>query len=136
MSADSVYEELSIEECKGLLARSDFGRLAGVADGRPFVFPVNYTFEGDTVLFRTSPGTKLAGTRYGRVAFEIDGLDEERRSGWSVIVQGIATEITEGLDRRSESLRRLDLQPWAPGDKDHWIAIEAESITGRRLRST
>lgn len=136
MSADSVYEELSPDECMALLASHSIGRLAGVVDGRPFVFPVNYMVDGDTVVFRTSPGTKLAGAGLGPVAFEVDTVDEERRIGWSVIVQGTGTEITDALDRRSEALRQLELEPWVPGEKAHWVAIQADSITGRRLRRT
>lgn len=134
MTSDVVYEEISRDECLRLLSQSSLGRLAALVDGRPFVFPVNYTVDRDTVVFRTDPGTKLAGAGFGRVAFEIDGADPERRTGWSVIVQGVGTEITEALDLRSEALRHLDLQPWAPGQRAHWVAIEAESITGRRLR--
>lgn len=134
MTSDVVYEEISRDECLRLLSQSSLGRLAALVDGRPVVFPVNYTVDRDTVVFRTDPGTKLAGAGFGRVAFEIDGTDPERRTGWSVIVQGVGTEITEALDLRSDALRNLDLQPWAPGQRAHWVAIEAESITGRRLR--
>lgn len=136
MSSGSVYEELSRQECLALLAQGGIGRLAAVADSRPFVFPVNYVLDGDTVVFRTSPGTKLAGAGFGRVAFEIDGIDGEERTGWSVIVQGVGTEITDARDMSSERLRQLELQPWVPGEKAHWVSIQAESITGRRLRRT
>jgi nitroimidazol reductase NimA-like FMN-containing flavoprotein (pyridoxamine 5'-phosphate oxidase superfamily) len=134
VTSKSVYEELSGEECKALLAETCVGRLAGVADGKPFVVPVNYVYDGDCVVFRTDPGTKLAGAGFGRVAFEIDGLDQSQRTGWSVIVDGVATEITDALDRHSKAVRELDLKPWAPGQRGHWVAIEAGSITGRRLR--
>lgn len=134
MSTDKVYEEIAIEECTALLGQGGVGRLAGVLDGRPFIFPVNYALDGDTVVFRTSPGTKLAGAGFGRVAFEIDGTDDDRRTGWSVVVQGVATEITDALDRDSQARRALELEPWVPGDKAHWVAIQAELITGRRLR--
>jgi nitroimidazol reductase NimA-like FMN-containing flavoprotein (pyridoxamine 5'-phosphate oxidase superfamily) len=130
----SVYEELSPAECTALLAQGSFGRLAGVIDGKPFLFPVNYTLDGDTIVFRTNAGTKLAGAGFGPVAFEIDGVDEAQQTGWSVIVQGIGTEITDALDHRSTALRRLELEPWVPGESAHWVAIQAESVTGRRLR--
>lgn len=130
----SVYEDLSLEDCIALLAEGTIGRLAGIVNGRPFIFPVNYALDGDTVVFRTSPGTKLAGAGFGPVAFEIDGVDEAERTGWSVVVQGIGTEITDALDHRSEALRQLELQPWVPGETSHWVAIQTESVTGRRLR--
>jgi hypothetical protein len=86
------------------------------------------------VVFRTSPGTKLAGAALGHVAFEIDGVDETTQTGWSVIVQGVGTEITSSLDEHSERLRALEVQPWVPGTHAHWVGIVAQSITGRRLR--
>lgn len=134
MTPGGVYEELGREECMSLLSEGGIGRLAGVLDGRPLVFPVNFVLDGETVVFRTNPGTKLAAAGFGPVAFEIDGVDSERRTGWSVVVQGVGREITHGLDRRSEQLRRLEVQPWVPGERAHWVAILADTVTGRRLR--
>jgi hypothetical protein len=67
------------------------------------------------------------------VCFEIDGIDESERSGWSVIVQGVGHEITEAIDQRSTNLRQLEVQPWVPGEHAHSVAIQPELITGRRL---
>ena len=60
----------------------------------PFVVPVNYVLSCDTVLFRTHPGTKLDALRRRPVAFQVDSIDEARRTGWSVLVQGIAHEAS------------------------------------------
>ncbi len=106
-----------------------------VIDAQPIAFPVNYTLDGDAVVFRTDPGTKLNGAAMGRVAFEIDGSDEATRSGWSVIVQGVGNDITDTLDHRSAQLRLLEVQPWAPGEKARWVEVLPQSITGRRLGS-
>ena len=132
--ADHLFEELSPPDCLALLEANHIGRIAVVVDDRPIVFPVNYAMAGDEVVFRTNAGTKLAGAALGHVAFEIDGADEATREGWSVVVQGVGYEVTTSLDLRSEQLRRLDLQPWAPGDRSHWVRIVANSVTGRRLR--
>lgn len=129
-----VYEELTEQQCLSLLRATSLGRVAVVVEGRPYVVPVNYALDADIVVFRTESGTKLAGSGFGLVAFEIDGVDEERHCGWSVLVQGVGTEITDAIDRRSEALRNLELQPWVPGRHAHWVAIQPESITGRRLR--
>ena len=123
-----------MQECIALLANGIVGRVAGVVGRRPFIFPVNYVLDDGTIVFRTGPGTKLEGTGFGPIAFEIDCFDETSRTGWSVIVQGTGTEITDALDRYSEVLRELKLEPWVPGSKGHWVAIQAESVTGRRLR--
>lgn len=82
------------------------------------------TVDGQSVVFRTGPGTKLAATVRGSpVAFEADAIDEVWREGWSVLVQGVAVQVTarEELDR----LRRLPLRPWAGGDKSHYVRILA-----------
>jgi len=132
--ASGIYEELSASDCLELLGAQNLGRIAVVLDGHPIVFPVNYALDGDSVVFRTDPGTKLSGAAMGRVAFEIDGTDATTRTGWSVIVQGVGSEITTAVDHRSERLRQLDVQPWVPGERVRWIEIIAQSVTGRRLR--
>jgi nitroimidazol reductase NimA-like FMN-containing flavoprotein (pyridoxamine 5'-phosphate oxidase superfamily) len=133
-TSDRVYEELSIAECLELLGGHHIGRIAVVLDGHPFVFPVNYALDGDSVVFRTAPGTKLSGAALGHVAFEIDEVDATTRTGWSVIVQGVGNDITSTLDERSERLRALEVQPWVPGEHANWVGILPQSITGRRLR--
>lgn len=133
MSPEVHMEHLSTDECLELLARERFGRLAGVADGRPFIFPVNYAFANGSVVFRTGAGTKLSGSSFGRVVFEIDGVDPDSQTGWSVVVEGVSSEINDTLDSASADLRRLELEPWAPGDKPHWIALRPDGISGRRI---
>ena len=131
--AETVLEELSNEECHRLLAEHHVGRVAFVVGGKPLIFPVNYVFDDDRVVFRTDEGLKLHHVPLRRVAFEIDGYDEAARTGWSVVIQGSTYEITRAIDRRSEDLRRLPVQPFAPGDMAHWIEIQADTVTGRRI---
>lgn len=40
-SGSNSLEVLSEEECLGLLASNEVGRLAVVVDGQPLIFPVN-----------------------------------------------------------------------------------------------
>jgi nitroimidazol reductase NimA-like FMN-containing flavoprotein (pyridoxamine 5'-phosphate oxidase superfamily) len=134
-SADNIYEELSAPECLELLGAHNFGRIAVVINGHPMVFPVNYALDGDVVVFRTNTGAKLSGAAMGRVAFEIDGVDEASRTGWSVVVQGVGNEITSALDHRSQQLRQLEVHSWAPGEHPCWVEIVTQQITGRRLQA-
>jgi nitroimidazol reductase NimA-like FMN-containing flavoprotein (pyridoxamine 5'-phosphate oxidase superfamily) len=133
-TAPDIYEEIAAEECLELLKTHRFGRIAVVVDDHPIIFPINYAVDGDAVVFRTNSGAKLSGAVMGRVAFEIDGTDEAARTGWSVIVQGVGSEITGALDDRSEQLRQLEVEPWVPGEQSRWIQILPQSVTGRRLR--
>ena len=74
-------EELDDPECRRLLAQRHLGRLAIPDFGGPVIFPVNYVFDQDLVVFRTDPGSKLdAATERESVAFEVDAIDEATRT--------------------------------------------------------
>lgn len=127
--------DLSRAECLGLLAATRFGRLAvAMSEGAPVIRPVNYIFDqsAQAVIFRTSQGSKLhALLKVAEAAFEIDGVEEGSHTGWSVIIHGVAEEVTN-----QSEIRRLDalgLTPWAPGRKRHWVRIRARTVTGRRI---
>jgi nitroimidazol reductase NimA-like FMN-containing flavoprotein (pyridoxamine 5'-phosphate oxidase superfamily) len=129
----SKLEVLDEEECRSLLAATSVGRVGVVVGGQPLVFPVNYVFDGNSVIVRTAVGTMLSGASLGLVAFEIDGTDEASRSGWSVMVQGVGHEVSDALDLTSERLQRVEVLPWAPGPKPLLLRIDAKTITGRRF---
>ena len=127
--------ELSREECLKLLASHHFGRVAvaGATDA-PVIRPVNYVFDqsSQSVVFRTAQGSKFSALlRAAKAAFEIDGIDEQTRTGWSVIIVGVAEEVTRPteLDR----LNRLGLDPWVSGTKPHWMEVRAWTVAGRRI---
>jgi nitroimidazol reductase NimA-like FMN-containing flavoprotein (pyridoxamine 5'-phosphate oxidase superfamily) len=130
---DVELKELSRDECHKLLAEHHVGRLAVVVGGRPLIFPVNYVYDGERVVFRTDEGLKLRHAPLRRVAFEIDAVDEAAGTGWSVLVQGSTYEISRAIDQYSEELRRLPVTPFAPGEKAHWIEIVPTEITGRQI---
>ena len=126
------WQQLSAEECDRLLDGRHLGRLAFVEGERPLILPVNYVLDDGAVIFRTDAGSKLdAAVRGAPVAFEVDGVDEVERTGWSVLARGHAEQVTdpEHLDR----LRQLPLVPWAPGAKAHYVRIDADEVTGRRI---
>lgn len=133
--ADGIVE-LGEAECWRLLAAHNVGRLAVIAGQRPLVFPVNYALDGDLVLIRTAEGTKLANASLDRVAFEVDELDLVRRTGWSVLVQGLGIDITDAIDAASERERAMVVETWAPGDKPHLVRITHPEISGRRIVRT
>ena len=125
-------EVLSTDDCQALLESQQVGRLAVISNQEPQIFPVNYAMDGPNVLIRTAGGTKLDGSlRATRVAFEIDGIDEQTAAGWSVVVRGRADEVLRASER--ERLAGLGLRPWADGPKDNWVLIRPERVTGRRV---
>jgi uncharacterized protein len=124
-------EPLEVDECLRLLGTTFLGRLAYVVDGRPRIIPMNYLLHEGSVVIRTDYGAILDTVAGAHVAFEVDAVDPEYHTGWSVVVLGRAEEIWEPaeLDR----MRDLPLRPWAPGDRAHYLRIDSSSITGRRL---
>ena len=127
--------DLSHEECLGLLASHRFGRLAvSTGDGAPVVRPVNYAFDAssESVVFRTAVGSGFHALLHSTEAtFEIDNVEDRARSGWSVILSGVAHEVTD-----PEEITRLDglhVDSWAPGQKSHWMGIHAVTVSGRRI---
>ncbi len=127
---------LSEDECLGLLASHHFGRIGVVVDRQPVILPVNYVFDDWRIAIRTDPGTKLSAAAQGRVAFEVDAIDESSRTGWSVLVTGVGYDVTDALDETSAEVRAFPVDTWAPGQKARWIRIELEGISGRRIGPT
>jgi nitroimidazol reductase NimA-like FMN-containing flavoprotein (pyridoxamine 5'-phosphate oxidase superfamily) len=126
--------DLSYEECLARLARGRVGRLAVVVDHYPQIFVVNYRLDDFIIVFRTNSGTKLDGANHRNVGFQVDDIDESRRSGWSVLIQGMAEDVTDRIaDTTTERSRDLEVRPWAPGDKPRLVRIIPAHITGREL---
>ena len=125
-------EVLDREECLSLLRRHTVGRLAVVGDDRrPYVFPVNYALDGSAVVFRTDRGTKLHLADGRWVAFECDGIDTLYHTGWSVLVSGVAEEVSNAAE--VVRLSKLPLGGWCPGAHPRWVRIRSMGISGRRI---
>lgn len=125
--------EIPEDECLALLGSKQLGRLVVVHGGVPQAYPVNYVLDGRTVAMRTDPGMLLDWATLGQVAFEVDEIDEGTREGWSVVVHGIGRDVTDGVDAWSEHVRSRTLEPWAGGERRHWVALASTTFTGRRL---
>jgi uncharacterized protein len=125
-------EVLSRDECLRLLGTAALGRVAVTTAALPTILPVNFRFDGQHILIRTGRGTKLAAaTRNAVVAFEVDEVEPTTREGWSVVVTGVARELTDP-DELAEA-QTPALERWAVGE-DHWVvAISTEMVSGRRL---
>ena len=119
-------------ECWAFLRAHRLGRIALIQYDRPLIFPVNYVADGETVVFRTARGSKLtAAGRDSSVVFEVDDVDDELRSGTSVLVHGTLGEISAPEDRELAS--SLSIDTWAPGERDHVVRVTPQWLTGRRI---
>lgn len=132
--ATMATEVLTSDECMALIESQPVGRLAVVVDRYPMVFPVNFAVDNGIVVFRTGPGTKLDAAQHSNVAFEVDSIDPVARSGWSVLITGMAEVVTDdharGLAERSHS---LPIDPYEDGPKSQWVRVLPASVTGRRI---
>lgn len=133
-TGEPALQALSNDECWMLLATQQVGRLAVVAGHYPLVVPVNYALDHRVVVVRTGEGTLLQAASHANVAFQVDQVDQVARAGWSVLVRGLAEEVT---DRHREELVESTLAtgatPWAPGDRGHWLRVIPHDVTGRRI---
>ena len=133
-NSEPSLQVLTAEECYLLLATQQVGRLGVNADHYPLIFPVNYGLDRGIIVIRTNPGTKLAAAAHANVTFEVDQIDYFTRTGWSVLVRGLAEEVT--AEHRAELIKATKasgVQPWAPGDHGHWLRLIPHAITGRRI---
>jgi uncharacterized protein len=130
------HEELERSECLRLLADETFGRLGVVLDNYPVILPMQFALDGDRVVMRTNPGSKFHFAPLTHVSFEVDHADVDREEGWSVLVQGVAEDITNAIDELSEHARSLTVQTWGQPPTDCWLAIVPRKITGRRITTT
>ena len=124
---DEVVTELTSDECWELLREEEFGRLAYRLVDEVHITPINYSFEGGSLLFRTAEGNKLLAVVMGSdVAFEIDRYGED----WarSVVVRGPARLLPEDEARRAEN---VPLRPWVPTLKYNVVEIEPKVVSGR-----
>ncbi|HEX9683568.1 MAG TPA: pyridoxamine 5'-phosphate oxidase family protein [Acidimicrobiales bacterium] len=125
-------EVILAPRCWELLASGRVGRLGYIHDGGPEIVPVNYQVDDETIVFRTDPGTKLVAVRRNTaVAFEIDHTEPADETGWSVLVKGVAERVTDA--REVSRLDGLGLRPWVTGDKETWIRIRPDSVSGRAV---
>ncbi len=120
---------LAAEECWGLLATRNWGRLGVFVEDHPEIFPVDHHVDGRVLLLRTEEGTKLRAASGARVCFEVDEIDDLARTGWTVMVIGHADEVH---DRAALDVDDADAALWT-GDKVHWLRIVPVKVTGRRL---
>jgi len=125
-------QTLDSEACIQKLDGGGVGRVVFDDDQGPVALPVNFRVVGRQLVFRTSEGSIAEAVRGGRaVSVEVDHLDEVAGEGWSVLVRGQATEVTD--PQQLESLHDLHIVPWAGGDRPVTVALEIQELTGRQI---
>ena len=128
----SALRELSRARCLELLATTMVGRVGVSVRALPVILPVRYLVIGERVVFRSAPGTKLeAAIHRSVVAFQADAYDPYGAWGWSVLVQGVASELATPF--ALDQARGLRTGSWIQLDDElaRFVSVETTLMTGR-----
>ena len=133
MYPNDGFRELDRQECLRLLAKVPVGRIVHTRQALPAVLPVNFGLDGDgAVVLRTSAASELARAVDGVVvAFQADEVDAATQSGWSVVVTGAASVVTDPAEH--DRLLRTGPRSWVPSPREVFVRIEPELVSGREL---
>jgi hypothetical protein len=125
------FEVLDRDECLRLLATATLGRVGFTSGALPSVLPVSFHLDDERILVRTRRGTTLdAAMQNVVVAFEVDDLDSDGQTGWSVAVTGVAAAVNGPL--LFEEGRADPTAGWTLAADEAVVAISTEFVTGRR----
>ena len=133
---DGQFITLSEQECWELFALRTVGRIAYVdADGVQQLLPMNYAVIDEIAYLRTSRESVLGALASGHqaVALQTDHVEDLFQLAWSVTLTGSIAETTDlaVIEQLVEAGRPA---PWAPGERDVFLALTPQKIAGRRVK--
>ena len=97
-----LIQDMSDKECRALLARTGFGRLACARDNRPYVVPIYFAYEPDRLYGFTTVGQKIEWMRANPIVC-LEADDVTSHFQWeSVIVFGRYEEFPDTPEYASE----------------------------------
>ena len=124
--------ELDRAEALDLLTAKKVGRIGFLAEDGPVVLPMNYVLSGDHIIVRTVAfGVVARSAMDQKVAFEVDDVDDFLEAGWSVLVRGAGTLLSD--DQLEQLKSNASPDPWAEGPRTLFFSIGCEQVSGRRL---
>lgn len=138
-------EDMPLEEMQALLRRIGFGHLGCVREGRPYVVPMHYAYDGECLYLFTTEGMK---TSFIEANAEVCMQVEEVKSAshWqSVMVTGQAERITRQEDKEhamqlitednptlTPALNQTQLDAWQRANQIVLYRIRPTIIDGRK----
>ncbi|MET9855287.1 pyridoxamine 5'-phosphate oxidase family protein [Streptomyces sp. NPDC006450] len=130
--------ELDRDEALRLVATVSLGRIVFTQHALPAVRPVNHVVEDGEIIVRIHDDGALASLVAPAdvpgvvVAYEADAIDPDTHLGWSVVVTGYASPVTdtEEADRYAVLLR-----PWVARPTAGALRIRPDLVTGFRLEA-
>lgn len=131
---NAVPRELRVDECRRLIEHGGVGRVAFQSPSGQHIIPVNFQLDRDSIVFRTTPHSELGRLAPGSdAAFEIDELDADSKSGWSVVAKGVVEVLPDNFETAAIRFFGRDPSPWAEGDRRLYLRLTWRELTGRRL---
>jgi nitroimidazol reductase NimA-like FMN-containing flavoprotein (pyridoxamine 5'-phosphate oxidase superfamily) len=131
---NALPQELGIEECRRLIEDGGVGRVAFHSQSGQHIVPVNFQLDRNSIVFRTTPYSELGRLGPGsEAAFEVDELDVESKSGWSVVAKGRVEVIPDNFETAAIRFFGKDPTPWAEGVRRLYLRLTWRELTGRRL---
>jgi uncharacterized protein len=125
---ENPVQPMTAEEAWEFLRSEHVGRLAVHAGGVIDIYPITYVVDGESVVFLTSPGTKLLElTVNDQVAFEIDRYDDTVAQ--SVVIHGTAQRLESMAD--IDAAQALPLVSLIPTERTRYVRILPKTVSGR-----
>ena len=138
-------EDMPLEEMRALLSRIGFGHLGCARDGRPYVVPMHYSYDGECLYIFTTEGMKTSFIEANaEVCLQVEEV--ESQSHWqSVMVTGQAERITKQEEKEhamqlivmnnptlTPALNQTQLDTWGRANEVVLYRIRPAIIDGRR----
>ena len=121
-----MVSSLNDEQARNLLETATIGRLGCIVDGEPYVVPISFFVEGDSIYSHSLSGKKIKALRENpRACLQVDKIESALH--WrSVLAFGTFEELTEDEERHlviNKLLYRFPLL--TPVESE--LALDAES---------
>jgi nitroimidazol reductase NimA-like FMN-containing flavoprotein (pyridoxamine 5'-phosphate oxidase superfamily) len=138
-------EDMPLEEMRSLLSRIGYGHLGCAREGRPYVVPMHYAYDGECLYLFTTEGMKTGFIEANaEVCFQVEEV--ESASSWkSVMVTGQAERVTKQDDKEhalqhitennptlTPAINRTQLDTWGRANEVVLYRIRPAIIDGRR----
>jgi nitroimidazol reductase NimA-like FMN-containing flavoprotein (pyridoxamine 5'-phosphate oxidase superfamily) len=133
-SEERHFDAMGRQQCLDLIESHHLGHIAWQAADLPQILPISYAMHQGPVYFRTFPDGLLAElTQPTSVALEVDDLDQQTRTGWSIVLHGHSSAVRQP-DELADLWASDSLVPWASGNRTLFIRIRPDRIEGRVVR--
>jgi len=119
-----MFGKLSSAQIEKLIVGNVIGRLGCHADGKTYVVPISYAYDGQFIYVRTFEGLKVSMMRKNpNVCFQIDEM--ENMANWkSVVAWGIYEELKNEKER-NEGLGKL-ISRMLPGISSETVKLSPQ----------